>query len=373
MNKKINFASAHLPNSLIKTVGEVIKSKWLAHGKYTNNFESLFTKFTDIKYATTVSSCTAGLHLCCMALNIKKGDEVIVPAMTHVSTAHIVEYTGAKPVFVDIDKITGNMNPKLIENKISKKTKAIIPVHMAGKLCDMKEIKRIAKKHNLEIIEDCAHALGTKNNTDSHAGSFGVAGCFSFYPTKQITTGEGGMVVSNNKKFIKKIKMLKAFGIDNPPQNRKSAGLYNVQALGFNYRMTDFQAAMGFEQMKIYRTLLNKRHYNAELYTKLLKKNNNLININYSNLDSFFIYQIITKNDSTKNRIVNILIKSNIGYSIHYATPVPLLNFYKKKYNYKAKQFKKALFYSKNVISLPCHPDLSKKDILFICNKINSV
>ena len=141
------------------------------------------------------------------------GDEVIVPAQTHVATAHAVEYTGAKPIFIDVDPITGNIKWEFIESKLSKNTKGIIPVHMAGYPCQMNEIKIICKRYNIQLIEDCAHAIGTfyKNK---HVGNFGKAGCFSFYPTKQITTGEGGIVISNDKRFIEKVKSLKAFGID---------------------------------------------------------------------------------------------------------------------------------------------------------------
>ena len=194
---------------------------WLAHGYYSSKFEEEFKKFTKSKYAITLSSCTAGLHLSCMALGIKKGDEVIVPAQTHAATAHSVEYTGAKAVFADIDYSNGNISLNDIEKKINKRTKAIIPVHMAGKSCDMNGLLKIAKKYKLKIIEDCAHALGSHYG-GKHLGNFGSTGSFSFYPTKQITTGEGGMLVTNDLKLFNKINKLKAFGIDTPPQLRKN-------------------------------------------------------------------------------------------------------------------------------------------------------
>ena len=159
-----------------------------------------------------------------MALGIKKGDEVIVPAQTHAATAHSVEYTGAKAVFADIDYSNGNISLNDIEKKINKRTKAIIPVHMAGKSCDMNGLLKIAKKYKLKIIEDCAHALGSHYG-GKHLGNFGSTGSFSFYPTKQITTGEGGMLVTNDLKLFNKINKLKAFGIDTPPQLRKKPGI----------------------------------------------------------------------------------------------------------------------------------------------------
>ena len=248
-SNKINFSHNSISNKDIEAVSKVLKSGWLTHGKYTSLFEKEFSRFVNSKFAVTVSSCTAGLHLSCLALNIKKGDEVILPAMSHTATSHAIEYTGAKPVFVDIEKISGNIDVNLVKKKITKKTKALIVVHMAGFACDMNEIQKICKKHKLQLIEDCAHGLGTFFNR-KHVGNFGVSGCFSFYPTKHITTGEGGMVISSNLKFINRIKQLKAFGIDTDVKDRKMPGLYDVTKLGFNYRMTDFQAAIGYHQLK---------------------------------------------------------------------------------------------------------------------------
>ena len=241
----IKFSVANIDKKLINDVKAVLRSGWLTHGKFTEKFESEIKKFTGAKYCTLVSSCTAALHISCLALKLKKGDEVIVPAMTHTATSHAVEYTGAKTIFADIDIESGNINIDSIKKLINKKTKAIIIVHMAGRSCELKEILKICKAYKIKLIEDCAHSLGTKYNK-KHVGNFGVSGCFSFYPTKQITTGEGGALITNDFDFYKKIKTLKAFGIDKDIKERKNPGEYNVNYLGFNYRMTDFQAAMGY-------------------------------------------------------------------------------------------------------------------------------
>ena len=219
MKNAIKFSEQKIKKNDLKTVIKSIKSGWLTHGKYTELFENEFKKFTKAKYCITVSSCTAGLHLSCIVANLKKGDEVLVPAMTHTATSHAVEYVGATPKFVDIEMFNGTISIESLKKNITKKTKALIIVHMSGYPCKMKEILKICKKYKIKLIEDCAHALGTKYNSH-HAGLFGMTGCFSFYPTKQITTGEGGMVITNDKAVYNKIKMLKAFGIDKDINNR---------------------------------------------------------------------------------------------------------------------------------------------------------
>ena len=177
--------------------------------------------------------------------------------MTHTATAHAVEYTGAKAVFTDISDLSGNIRLDKIKKKINKRTKGVILVHMAGYPCEVDKIAKYCKRKNIKLIEDCAHSVGSYKNK-KHLGNFGIASSFSFYPTKQITTGEGGMVITNNKKIFEKIKKLKAFGIDTEIKDRKKQGTYQVSKLGFNYRMTDFQAALGYFQIKNYRNNLKK-------------------------------------------------------------------------------------------------------------------
>ena len=247
--KNIRFSIPNFKKQDFSLVKNILKSGWLTHGKYTQLFEDEFKKYTGAKYSLTLSSCTAALHFTCLASGFKSGDEVIVPAQTHTATAHAVEYTGAKAIFSDVDLITGNINLKNIKKKITKKTKGIIVVHMAGEPCNLDEISKFCKKKEVKLIEDCAHSVGTFIKK-KHVGNFGISGSFSFYPTKQITTGEGGMMITNDKKFYNKVKMLKAFGIDKDINNRKKQGEYDVKGLGFNYRMTDFQAALGYNQIR---------------------------------------------------------------------------------------------------------------------------
>ena len=296
MSQKIRFSNPSLSNKDVLLVSKIIKSGWLTHGKYTQDFEKSFKKFTNSKYAVTVSSCTAALHLSCLASNFKKGDEVIIPAMTHTATAHAVEYTGAKAVFSDINFKTGNISLDGIKKSYTSKTKGIIIVHMAGYPCDVSPIRKFCTEKKLTLIEDCAHALGTYYNK-KHVGNFGVSGCFSFYPTKQITTGEGGILTTNSKKFYDFVKKLKAFGIDKDIQNRKKQGSYDVKLLGLNYRMTDFQAALGLNQILKYDQNLKRRKNIANLYNKYLSNLKTVKFMPISNNCSYFVFQIFLKKE----------------------------------------------------------------------------
>ena len=367
--KNIKFSKTNISSKDIKLVSKIIKSGWLTHGKYTNDFENQFKKYTNSKYAVSVSSCTAGLHLSCLASGFKKGDEIIVPAQTHTATAHAVEYTGAKAVFADVNLLTGNMSLEGIKKNITKKTKGIIIVHMAGYPCEADKILNFCKKKKLILLEDCAHAVGTKFKK-IHVGNYGISGSFSFYPTKQITTGEGGMVITNDEGFYKKIKKLKAFGIDKDIKDRKKQGDYDVKSLGFNYRMTDFQAALGLGQIIKYEKNLKQRHLIAKRYIKNFLNNKKISHMPYSKDCSFFIFQIFCKN---RDKILKELKNKNIGVSVHYSNALPKMTYYKNKYNLKVSKFKNADNYGGTNISLPIYPKLEMKEVDKICKTIISL
>lgn len=363
---KIEFSKKEIYTKDLNNVLTAIKSGWLTHGKFTELFERNLCKYTNSKYAITVSSCTAALHLSCIAAGFKKGDEVIVPAMTHVATAHAVELTGAKAVIADINYATGNLDLTNIKKKISKKTKGIILVHMAGLSCDMKNIIKFCKKKKILLIEDCAHALGTKYKK-RHVGNFGFTGNFSFYPTKQITTGEGGAIITNNKFIYEKLKKLRAFGIDTDIKKRKIPGMYDVKSLGLNYRFTDFQAALGLNQIKNYSKNLILRKRNAFAFYSKLKNLDQLEISKYDSSNSYFVFQIFSKK---RDQIIKNFRKYSIGFSIHYLKSINDMSYYKKKNNLSKKNFLSAYKYSKRVISLPVYPKLKIKEINFICKVI---
>ena len=360
-----------------KSVNKVLKSGKYVHGSRTLKFEKMFKKFTKSNYAVSVSSCTAGMHLFYFNAGIKKGDEVIVPAQTHVATSHAVELVGAKPIFVDCELDTGNIDISKIEKKITKKTKAIVVVHFLGVPVDMLKIKRIARKYKLLILEDCALALGSKIK-NKHVGLFGDAGVFSFYPVKHITTAEGGMLITNNRKIAERIRVKKAFGVDKSYNQRNYPGKYDVKDLGFNYRMSEIHASIGIEQMKKIKNFLNLRKINFNFLKKKIIDLNGikiLQNFNKSFLSSNYCMNIVLGKKFKKRRteIIRALNNVGIGTSIYYPKPVPLMSFYKDKYKYNSNNFKNASLISNCSISLPTGPHLKIKDLNFIVKELKKL
>lgn len=374
--KNIPFGKPIINHGEFRAVNKVLKSGKYVHGKKSIEFENNFKFFTKSKFAVTVSSCTAGMHLFYFINGIKKGDEVILPAQTHVATAHAIELVGAKPIFVDSEIQTGNINISKIERLITKKTKAISIVHFLGIPVNMIEIKKIAKKYKLLLLEDCALALGSKVSK-KHVGLFGDAGVFSFYPVKHITSAEGGMVITNNKKLAEKIKSVKAFGVDKNYNQRNFPGKYDVKELGFNYRMSEIHASIGVEQMKKLNFFLKQREKNFLYLFKALSKNENFFIISNKNkkiLSSNYCMSIILKKDNyNRTLIIKNLNKNGIGTSIYYPKPVPLMSYYKKKYNYKNSEFINALKISERSISFPVGPHLKKSDLNLMIKKINKI
>ncbi len=374
---KIPFGKPIVSSKEFRAVLDVLKSGKYVHGRKTEEFEELFRKFVKSRYAITVSSCTAGMHLFYFAIGLSKGDEVIVPAQTHVATAHAVELLGAKPIFVDCELETGNIDVKKIEKKISKKTKAIAVVHFLGVPADMIKIKKIAKKHKLFVLEDCALSLGAKIH-GKHTGLFGDAGVFSFYPVKHITTGEGGILITNNKKIAEKIKSKKAFGVDKNYNQRNYPGKYDVRELGLNYRMSEIHASIGAEQIKKIKKFLKIRKRNFNFLIKKLKdiKNIKILKNKNENFSSsnYCMSLILDKKISMKrNKIIRFLNDNGIGTSIYYPKPVPLMSYYKKKYKHKSIGFKNASIISDKSIALSVGPHISLKNLSYISKTLKKI
>lgn len=261
MTTQIHFGRPLVGDEERAAVMKVMEGPILVHGPLAGQFEAAFATFTGAPHAVSVSSCTAGMHLIYFALGYGPDDEVIVPAMTHVATAHTVELTGAKPVFVDAEDKTGNIDIAAIEAAITPRTRAIAIVHYLGVPVDMPKVVAIAKKHNLFLLEDCALAPGARVD-GVHAGLHGDAGVFSFYPVKHLTTAEGGMIILKDGELAKKLRLVKAFGVDRTHGERKVPGVYDTVALGFNYRMSEIHAAIGIEQMKKLQGFLDARKTN---------------------------------------------------------------------------------------------------------------
>lgn len=374
----IPFAKPNLDKKDIYEIVKTLKSPILTHGPNSNDFENFFIKKFKYKYAHTVSNCTAALHMSYMAIKLGKGDEIIVPNQTHVSTVHAAEILGAKPIFVDCELSTGNINLKEIKKKITKKTKAITVVHYLGKPVNIEQIANFCKKNKIYLIEDCALSLGAKFK-DGFVGSFGDFACFSFYPAKHITTADGGMLVCKKEKDFKKVKLLKGFGVDKNFNERKIPGNYDVKSLGLNYRLDEIRCALGISQLKKLDNFIKLRKQNYSFLKKMLSDVENISildlesRVNFKS--SYYCFSIILNNKIKKHRfkIIKEIKSKGIGTSIHYPRPVSDYTYYKNKYGLKSKMFPNASIMSYRSINLPVGPHLKKKDLYYIVKTIKKI
>ncbi|NDB92738.1 MAG: DegT/DnrJ/EryC1/StrS family aminotransferase, partial [Nitrososphaeria archaeon] len=301
---KVPFFAPEITDQDRKIVFDALKSPLLTDGPILRKFEARFSSYIGSKYAIGVSNATSALHLSLRALGIGKGDEVIIPDMTFVATASSVILAGAIPVLADINVDDLNISPSSIKKNLTTKTKAIIPVHFAGKSCDMNAIRQIAKKHDLFIIEDCAHALGTRFN-GRHVGTFGDAGCFSFYPTKNITTIEGGMITTNSKKITDYVQKARNHGILKSLAQRYTKGKpweYDVTEAGYNYRIDEIRSALGLNQLGRLEKINNRRRYACEYYNQKLRNCNWIEVPTITKNDSCHLYIIRIKKHGSANR-----------------------------------------------------------------------
>ncbi|MCF7993673.1 MAG: DegT/DnrJ/EryC1/StrS family aminotransferase [Chromatiaceae bacterium] len=358
-------------------VKQVLDGPILVHGPVSAQFEQAFADFTQAPRAVSVSSCTAGMHLIYFALGYGPGDEVIVPAQTHIATAHAVELTGARPIFVDAEPHTGNIDLDAIEAAITPATKAIAVVHYLGVPVDMPRLVAIAKQYNLFLLEDCALAPGARVD-GTHVGLLGNAGVFSFYPVKHLTTAEGGMIILRDSELAERLKRLKAFGVDRSHGERKLPGVYDTIALGFNYRMSEIHAAIGVEQMKKLPGFLQKRKENYTTLSTALAEIPGLRVLPQpcdGHLESSH-YCLGTLLDETlmpkRPEIMTRLGQQGIGTSIYYPQPVPRMTYYQDKYGYDFSRYPNAARLSDGMIALPVGPHLETEDMHEIAAQLKS-
>ena len=365
-SKPIPFGRPMIGPEEKQAVEEVLSGPILVHGPKSLEFERSFASFTKAPHAISVSSCTAGMHLLYHALGLGPGDEVIVPSQTHVATAHAVELTGACPVFVDAELNTGNIDLDAVEASITSKTKAMAVVHYLGVPVLMDKALRIARKHNLFLLEDCALSPGASYE-GTHTGLLGDAGCFSFYPVKHLTTAEGGMVILKDEALADKIRLLKAFGVDRSHGERKIPGEYDVACLGYNYRMSEIHAAIGIEQMKKLPSFLARRRQN---FDQLWDRLSNLENvrvlpqpIDNQSASSHYCMGALLSDLLVPYRpkIMEELKSIGIGTSIYYPHPVPHMSYYKEKYGFI--ECPHAEVISNSIIALPVGPHLGESEM----------
>tara|TARA_B100001059_G_C17832095_1_gene585342 strand:+ start:3424 stop:4599 length:1176 start_codon:yes stop_codon:yes gene_type:complete len=382
--KFIKFGDPCIGNKETKLMQKVLKGKWIGTGPLVQKFEKNFSKYKKSKFSISVNSCTAALHLSIMTLGLKKGDEIITTPMTFCSTINSILLAGCKPVISDINMQTLNIDENLIEKKITKKTKAILIVHFAGLPCNMKKILQITKKYKLKLIEDCAHAIESEFE-NKKTGNFGDTGCFSFYSNKNITTGEGGMIITNNKNLTEKLKILRLHGLSRDAWKRylpdlapikKDSFLYDVKYTGYKYNMIDLQAAMGVCQLNKINSMWMKRKKLYSNYLKGLKKMpvffQNQTKYNFKHGYHLFV-MIFDKNKTKKNRndLIEFLRRKRIGASVHYRSVTEMSN-YKKLLNWKNDQVPVSYYIGQNTISLPLYPDLSFKDQRYIISEVKN-
>tara|TARA_B100000965_G_C19599120_1_gene761651 strand:- start:2875 stop:4017 length:1143 start_codon:yes stop_codon:yes gene_type:complete len=375
MSDFIPFGKPILNEEELNSVNEVLQSGILVHGKFTNNFETKFAQRNGSKHAIAVSSCTAGMHLGLFISGIGRGAKVAVPAMTHVATAHVVELQGAQPVFIDVDPKTGNMSTtKLQEASKLVNLDAIIPVHYLGLPCDMDEINNIASKNNSLVIEDCALSLDAEYK-NKKTGSLADLGSFSFYPVKHITSIEGGMVTTDNDEIATKIRKSRAFGYNKSLGERTRPGLYDVDSLGFNYRMNEVEAAVGLNQ-------LNK----IDQFIKLRERNFKILQEKVSSIpgittfpsefkgskSSYYCFNfVLPENEENKrNELQDSLKDLGIGTSIHYPSAVPMFEYYRNKYGYNSGDFPVSEWLAANTLSIGIAPHVSEENAIYIANNI---
>ncbi len=359
----------------IKAVVNTLNSGWLTMGPKTVEFEKSIAEYTGAKNAIAVNSCTAAMHLSLIALNIGKGDEVITTPYTFASTGNVIVHVGAKPVFVDIERETYNIDPEKIKEAITPKTKAIIPVHYAGQPCEMKSIMKTAEDNDLSVIEDAAHAIGAEYESKK-IGTFGTTTCFSFYATKNITTGEGGAITTDDDKLAGKLRILRLHGISKDAWKRyseKGSWYYEIEDCGWKYNMTDVQAALGIHQLKKLDRFTEMRRKLAEIYDEELKKVEEVItpSENPNAKHVYHLYPILLKRFN-RNRFIEKMSERGIGCSVHFI-PLHLHPFYKNMFGFKKGDYPSAEWVFEREVSLPLYPKMRSEDVVSVANHITEV
>ena len=382
MREPIPIGKTYFDEDDLNSVSRPLKDGWVLQGKFVKEFEDSFSKFTNAKNSIAVSSCSTALQLVLSTFGLKDGDEVIMPSFTWIATANAVEYTGAKPVFIDIDLATFNIDVNKIEEKITPRTKGIIAVHLFGLCADMDVVKNIAQKYSLFVVEDAACALGSYYK-GRHCGTFGDYGCFSFHPRKSITTGEGGMITTNDNDKDALCRSLRNHGAS----DKKDLPflLSDYDNLGYNFRMTDMHAALGVSQMKKIDFLLEERKRIAGLYDKYFK-DIKFLKLRATEKDYVHSFQsyvcLFVPEEINKNNLEKIFAMRNnlmqkledAGIMTRQGThSVSHQSYYKKKYNLIDTDCINSLIAEKCTIAFPLFPGLNEEEISYIASRLSSI
>jgi dTDP-4-amino-4,6-dideoxygalactose transaminase len=365
---RLVFGAPLIGEAEIASVVECLRSRWIGLGPRVEQFEQEFARYKGAPYAAAVSSGTAAIHLALVALGVGPGDEVIAPAMTFCSTVHSIVHTGAQPVLVDCNRRTFNIDPELFEKEITPRTKALLVVHMCGRCCKMDPILDIARRHGLRVIEDCAHAIEA-TDIGRPAGLRGDVGCFSFYPTKNIATCDGGMVITRDQELQQRVKVLSLHGMTADAWSRFVGGPsgYEVVAAGFKYNMTDVAAALALPQLAVVEEHWKRRGQIWQAYNERLKGLPLLLPspTEPGSRHAYHLYTPLLSLEEIgvpREKIIAALDAENIGVGIHYV-PVHQQPYYRQRFRLTDADFPNATFVGERTISLPLSPAMSEQDV----------
>ena len=357
-----------------EAVLRVVRSRWLSMGEETQNFEKEFAAFSGAKHALAVTNATAALHMACMAVNLGPGDEVIVPSLTFVATANAVRYTGATPVFADVESEDWlTISPASIEKCITSKTRAILIVHYAGYPCDMPAIQAIAKKHNLAILEDSAHTIGSYLD-GRHLGTFGEVGCFSFFSNKNMTTGEGGMVTTNDDALAEKLRVLRSHGMTSLTWDRHKghAWTYDVVDLGYNYRIDELRSAVGRAQLKKIGRFNQRRAELTRLYRDLLSELAPEVRVPFNaerGVSCHHILPVLLPKGANRVQFMEAMKAEGVQTSIHYP-PIHHFQHYEGQKDFLRTDLTVTEEVGAREVTLPLYPLMSDADVRVVVESI---
>jgi dTDP-4-amino-4,6-dideoxygalactose transaminase len=376
---QVPFHKPYITEEEINEVVDSLRSGWLTMGPKTVRFEEEFRKYIGSKHAIAVNSCTAALHLALKAIDLNPGDEVIIPTMTFTATGEVVCYFGAKPVIVDIEEDTLNMSVDALERAISRKTKAVIPVHFAGQPCDMDGIRQIAQQHKLFVVEDAAHAFPAWYKT-AMIGTLGDITCFSFYATKTLATGEGGMITTEKNEWAERVRILRLHGISKDAWERYSdegTWHYEVLEAGYKYNMTDIQAALGLAQLKKAEWMRQQRQSIADRYTEAFRASVFIRSphIKSDRISAWHLYVIkltLKALSIDRAQFIGELKKRGVGSSVHFI-PLHRHPFYRDNFGYRNEDFPVAEKVYEGIVSLPVYPGMTDDDIEFVVESVRDV
>ncbi len=378
-DKFLIFGSPLIENDEIDEVVASLKSGWIGTGPKVARFERDFAEYKGAQYAAALNSCTAALHLSILAAGIRPGDEVITTPMTFCATVNAIIHAGATPVLADINPRTMNIDPSQIESKITRKTRALLPVHFAGRPCDMDAILDIAKRHRLKVIEDCAHAIESEYK-GKKTGTFGDFGCFSFYVTKNIITGEGGMVLAQREEDIALIKVLGLHGMSKDAWKRFSDVGYKhyfVVECGFKYNMMDIQAAIGLHQLKRVEQYWKRRQEVWQMYNTAFADLPITIPAGHEpdTRHAYHLYTILIDKDKTgvsRDEFLDAMTANNIGVGVHYLS-IPEHPYYQKTFGWKPEDCPNAMNAGRQTVSLPLSPKLTDGDVQDVIQSVRKI